>query len=119
MATGVAIVVFWPAAFFVSGGDGQNATELGRGGTCRRLKKPTFARNVECISAKGLKLDGTSAERNQHGASMAAENQQLERQDQRLQPQDQRVHEGDRVDDMQIQPPAHPDVLPGQFLMIV
>ena len=35
-------------------------------------------------------------------ASMAAEHQHLERQDQRLQPQDQRVHEGDRVDDMQI-----------------
>jgi hypothetical protein len=30
VATGVALVVFWPAAFLVSGGDGQNAAELGR-----------------------------------------------------------------------------------------
>ena len=29
IATGVAVVVFWPAAFFV-GGDGQAAAELGR-----------------------------------------------------------------------------------------
>jgi hypothetical protein len=30
VATGVAIVIFWPAAFFVSGGNGQNAAELAR-----------------------------------------------------------------------------------------
>ncbi len=30
VATGVAVVLFWPAAFFVSGGDGQNAAELAK-----------------------------------------------------------------------------------------
>ena len=28
IATGTALVLFWPAAFFVSGGDGANAAEL-------------------------------------------------------------------------------------------
>jgi hypothetical protein len=40
IATGVAIVVFWPAAFFV-GGDGQAAAELARlKGQMRRLSRP-------------------------------------------------------------------------------
>jgi hypothetical protein len=30
IATGVALVIFWPAAFLVSGGDGHNAAELAR-----------------------------------------------------------------------------------------
>ncbi|MGI9476177.1 MAG: hypothetical protein ACR2PI_05705, partial [Hyphomicrobiaceae bacterium] len=30
VATGVAIVLFWPAAFLVSGGDGQTAAELAK-----------------------------------------------------------------------------------------
>lgn len=30
VATGVAVVLFWPAAFFVSGGDGQMAAELAK-----------------------------------------------------------------------------------------
>jgi len=30
VATGVALVVFWPAAFLVSGGDGQVAAELAK-----------------------------------------------------------------------------------------
>ena len=30
VATGVAVVLFWPAAFFVSGGDGQTAAELAK-----------------------------------------------------------------------------------------
>ena len=30
VATGVAVVLFWPAAFLVSGGDGQNAAELAK-----------------------------------------------------------------------------------------
>ena len=30
LATGVAVVLFWPAAFFVSGGDGQTAAELAK-----------------------------------------------------------------------------------------
>lgn len=30
VATGVAVVLFWPAAFFVSGGDGPTAAELAK-----------------------------------------------------------------------------------------
>lgn len=30
IATGVAVVLFWPAAFMVSGGDGQTAAELAK-----------------------------------------------------------------------------------------
>jgi hypothetical protein len=30
VATGVALVLFWPAAFFVSGGDGQTAAEFAK-----------------------------------------------------------------------------------------
>lgn len=30
VATGVAVVLFWPAAFMVSGGDGQTAAELAK-----------------------------------------------------------------------------------------
>ena len=45
VATGIAIVVFWPAAFFIKG-DGQTAAELGRlKGEFEALEKASIEKN--------------------------------------------------------------------------
>jgi hypothetical protein len=55
VATGVAIVVFWPAAFFIKG-DGQTAAELGRlKGEFEAIEKVAIEKNC------GLRLQQRAA----------------------------------------------------------
>ncbi len=49
VATGIALVIFWPAAFFIKG-DKQTAAELGRlKGELEALEKTSIARNCGIV----------------------------------------------------------------------
>lgn len=46
VAMGVSMIIFWPALFFVSGGDGATAAELGRlRGEFEAIEKASVAKN--------------------------------------------------------------------------
>ncbi len=64
VVTGVAIVVFWPTAFFV-GGDRGNAAELGRlKGEADALEQSSRRHSTEAEGEPGIEPDGLP---NDHG----------------------------------------------------
>ncbi len=57
VATGVALVVFWPAAFFIKG-DKQTAAELGRlKGELEALEQTSIRRNCGIVFERALPVD--------------------------------------------------------------